>query len=160
MLTVIPLFAINNDPDESQTSTPIHESIIVATNTPIPSTPTRESPTQPPVPTVTPNLLQPVSVERIQFCYGCTSHTLTIDLSQETPRGYLLNIRAGQTLYVSTDRWAAVRISDPNGLGLTPQVNNNTRWEVVIPQNGDYEVVVGGNGRYSITFYIPPLGSY
>ena len=94
-LYVTPLLAVNSEQggenENPKVSTPvtiqvaedvIPEIMQTSTKTMIPSPtvlpPTIQLPTQTPVPSVTPQLLPPTSIERIQFCSGCTSSTISI----------------------------------------------------------------------------------
>lgn len=167
-LYVTPLFAGNvkpendNTPEESsepaQTTDGVDASdTTTAVMTAATAPPTEQSPTAVPLPSATPPLLEPTLFEQVQFCGGCTSQDLTIDLTQGVSKGYTLRIMAGQTLYVFSDQAAVVKILDSRGVPLTSDLGNSTRWEAFIPQTGDYKIIVSGSGRYTVTFYIPPI---
>ncbi len=168
LLYATPLFAGNVNPENDsmleESSEPVQitdgvdaSDTTTAVMTAATAPPTEQSPTAVPLPSATPSLLEPALFEQVQFCGGCTSQDLTIDLTQGVSKGYVLRIMAGQTLYVFSDQSAVVKILDSRGVPLTPDLGNSTRWEAFIPQTGDYKIIVSGSGRYTLTFYIPPI---
>lgn len=169
-LFVVPLITVNKNPEKDSTLTESPELIqgtneVASANSASPSVtatellPIHQLPSATPSSSATPRLVPPDSFESVQFCGGCTSSTLTIDLAHGTSRGYVLRIFAGQTLHVSTDQPAVVKILGADGSFLPLGTSDDTRWEAFIPQTSDYKVIIDGNGSYVLTFHIPPIES-
>ena len=101
---------------------------------------------------------------RIRFLPGNVSLTIFANEQNGSPAPqYLLNIAAGQTLYIATlgNVWN-VQVFGPLGKPVRSNpipsfVNPNGSLGFNIPQAGDYQVAVYGSGMIHITFYIPPL---
>lgn len=170
VLFLTPIIVANAEAEEepsSKTTQEIEKTVpaetvsasVTPSRTATPTMTPKPTVTQTPSATATPQLVAPNWFEPIQFCTGCTSSTIVIDLVPGSAKGYVLRILGGQTLTVTTDGAATVAILDSHGFQLPLSWSDDRRWEAYIPQTGDYKVIVGGNGRYTLTFYIPPLGS-
>jgi photosystem II stability/assembly factor-like uncharacterized protein len=98
----------------------------------------------------------PISQKRIKFAQGANSATITTDLVEGTPQGYLLMITAGQNLTIETKAMLNVAVLDPQNDPLSLESPQTDEWETSIPETGDYIIVVFGQGPASITMKIPP----
>lgn len=76
----------------------------------------------------------------------------------EHPGPYVLEIKAGQTLFVRTTTSVAVEVRDPWGSPMVP-LPDGTSWQ--ISRDGDYVVTQLGaeSPHYSISFNIPAPGA-
>ncbi len=98
----------------------------------------------------------PDTLPRISFLTGDASQTLTVNLNEGIPSAYVLRILAGQTLYVTATGNVTLAVLDPSNLPLTPTTPLPGKWQVTLPQTGDYTLVFLGSGASTVVVYIPP----
>lgn len=99
----------------------------------------------------------PANITRVSFSRGNASAVVNANLNAGTPQAFVLEILAGQTLFISTTGQVDVTIYGPgnqvlsNGHSDTPN-----RWSAFAGQTGDYIFVISGSSASRIEFYIPP----
>ncbi len=106
-----------------------------------------------------PAAASPATVERVRFAPNSTAYAFTADLILGQPQGYVLNISAGQTLFVTASDGTRVSLMGPNGTAVPVAGWVGDVWQFAIPANGDYTVILSGVGKVSVIFNIPPLSS-
>jgi hypothetical protein len=99
----------------------------------------------------------PGAPTRVTFAPGNASYSLSVPLTAGQPRSYIINVQAGQTLYVSTTGSVDVTIYGPgNNVLASGHSNFPDRWSVNAATTGDYTFVIAGSGTSNLTFYVPP----
>jgi len=145
-------------PTLAQTATPAQTE--AATQTAVPAT---AAPA-----TATPTPAQPQGVDqRISFAAGATSAAVENAVISGTRDRYTLWVQAGQTMRVeitSLEDNADFQVYAPDGQQLKGESAGAVieRWELLLPQSGDYVIVVGptrGNATYRLVVSIPPLAT-
>jgi Ig-like domain from next to BRCA1 gene len=145
-----------------------------ATATPVPTptgvptlAPTLEAPPTPPqgltpAPTLAPTQVpgatpEPTGPEHVVFPAGATSVTLTLDLSADGAKVFVLGAKAGQRLTIdATQSGLLLDVVGPNGASLASADGSTTgNWTFRLPLAGDYVVLLQGIGLGQITFTLP-----
>lgn len=99
----------------------------------------------------------PSNITRVSFARGNASAVVNANLTPGTPQAYVLEIMAGQTLFVSTNGQVDVTIYGPGNVVLANGHSDiPNRWSAFASQSGDYIFVISGSGASRIEFYIPP----
>lgn len=103
-------------------------------------------------------ILYPTFAERITFSPGSTSSSLTVNLTLNEPRGYVLRVLAGQQMRIATSGSVDLVLFAPDKRPLTPLLSEGNRmWSYGIPETGDYTVVMHGAAPVTFSIEIPPL---
>jgi hypothetical protein len=91
--------------------------------------------------------------QQVRFASGHVVHLIQSEMVQ--PQAYLLNLAAGQTLYVHAPQLQLV-VQDPAGRAVSGRaVSDATAY--TLPTGGDYTLTAQGTGRQLI-LHVPPLG--
>lgn len=119
-----------------------------------------------PVPTIAPTVMPsstpsiiplPITRERISFDLGSASDSFVVNLEAGQSNGYILNITAGQQMYITIPNQVRLLVLDTRDNIMETNWVDTGHWIVTIPQTGDYTVVLYGEGQTFVTIYIPPL---
>lgn len=138
----------------------------VATIASIPTIETAVTSTLLPVPTIAPTVIPsstpsiiplPITRERISFDLGSASDSFVVNLEAGQSKGYILNITAGQQMYITIPNQVRLLMLDTWDNKMETNWVDTGHWIVTIPQTGDYTVVLYGEGQTFVTIYIPPL---
>ena len=100
----------------------------------------------------------PVTRTPINFPPGDASTTFTANLVAGDPKGYVLRVSAGQTMYVSALGNVNVGVLGPGDVALPVTIAGRPGLRIArIPTSGSYTVVIYGSGETTVTIYVPPL---
>lgn len=93
--------------------------------------------------------------ERFRFSKGGISQAFTINLTPGVSKAYLLNIREGQSVSITTSKRVTIGVLDPQDEFLV-SASSGSQWTVAIPETGDYTVIFAGQGQVTVTICISP----
>ncbi len=127
-----------------------------AAATRMPESTSLPAPSAPPSPTANVTLPPPV---RIYFGAGSTLYTLTASLRPGAPQTYVLQISAGQKLFVTATHSATITVLDARNQPLPATSNGPGEWQGQVPETADYIIVLRGEMDSVVTIRIPPPGS-
>jgi photosystem II stability/assembly factor-like uncharacterized protein len=101
----------------------------------------------------------PATLQRINFAPGATSATVTANLTQGIPQGYILRAQAGQQMAIAASGNATLALLGPEDSALPPASFTPGHWEFALTQTGDYIIALLGQGQVMLTVSISPLSS-
>jgi hypothetical protein len=150
-------------PPATAAATPAPTQVPTPTGVPTAAPPTLETPPGPtPTPTLAPTPAvgmtpEPTGPERVVFQAGATSVTLTLDLSADGAKVFIVGAKAGQRLTITaTQTGLSLDVVGPKGASLAPAAGSTAgNWTVLLPLTGDYVVLLQGAGLGQITFTLP-----